>query len=142
MPSDKRAPVVAPMLGVPDGPAAIEWYKKALGARELWRVGTGQVAGLEIDGAPFFLAEPANNGWNSPKEIGATTVRIELFCDDPDTVVTRAVQAGATNPSMEDHQRSWGLHRQGGFVDPFGHLWLVGDKSPLGGGEETPGSQG
>jgi PhnB protein len=26
----------------------------------------------------------------------------------------------------------WGAHRQGGFLDPFGHLWLVGDMSPLG----------
>jgi len=25
----------------------------------------------------------------------------------------------------------WGPHRQGGFVDPYGHLWLVGDRSPL-----------
>jgi uncharacterized glyoxalase superfamily protein PhnB len=131
MPTDDRGPIISPMLGVPDGRAAIEWYKRALGARELWHVGTGQVAGLEIDGAPFFLAEPANNGWNDPKGIGTTTVRIELFCDDPDAVVGRAVEAGATNPSMDDHVRSWGIHRQGGFIDPFGHIWLVGDKSPL-----------
>jgi uncharacterized glyoxalase superfamily protein PhnB len=121
------------MLGVLDGPAAIEWYKTALGARELFRVGTGQVAGLEIEGAPFFLAEPANNGWDSQKEIGTTTVRVELFCDDPDAVVARALKAGATGSldEMRDHQRSWGTHRQGGFTDPFGHIWLVGDKSPL-----------
>jgi PhnB protein len=30
----------------------------------------------------------------------------------------------------------WGIHRQGGFIDPFGHLWLVGDKSPL---QRVPG---
>jgi len=44
---------------------------------------------------------------------------------------------GATelwNPGgvVRDHQAPWGVHRQGGFIDPFGHLWLVGDRSPLG----------
>ena len=32
---------------------------------------------------------------------------------------------------MRDYEVSWGTHRQGGFADPFGHVWLVGDKSPL-----------
>ena len=32
---------------------------------------------------------------------------------------------------IRDHQAPWGVHRQGGFIDPFGHLWLVGDRSPL-----------
>ncbi len=32
---------------------------------------------------------------------------------------------------IRDHERPWGTHRQGGFIDPFGHLWLVGDRSPL-----------
>jgi uncharacterized glyoxalase superfamily protein PhnB len=121
------------MLAVPDGPAAIDWYKRALGARELWRIGRGEVAGLEIEGAPFFLAQPAKNRWQSPMEIGTTTVRVELFCDDPDAVVARALDAGATGSlaEMRDHQAPWGTHRQGGFTDPFGHIWLVGDKSPL-----------
>ena len=73
------------MLAVPDAPAAVEWYKQALGATVLWSLGS--VVGLEIEGAPFFLAEPAKNGWNSPTEIGTTTVRVELFCDDPDSVI-------------------------------------------------------
>jgi PhnB protein len=119
------------MLAVPDGPTATEWYKRALGATELWNLGA--VAGLEVDGAPFFLAEPANNGWQSPAAIGTTTVRVEVFVDDPDAFVARAVAAGADGSAdpVRDHEASWGTHRQGGFVDPFGHLWLVGDKSPL-----------
>jgi PhnB protein len=32
---------------------------------------------------------------------------------------------------IRDHRMPWGTHRQGGFLDPFGHLWLVGDRSPL-----------
>ena len=128
-PMDK--PVISLMLAVPDAPAASEWYQRALGAQELWNLGS--VIGLEIEGAPFFLGQPGNNGWESPTVIGTTTLRVEVFCDDPDTFIARALEAGATG-SLEDlrnHQRHWGTHRQGGFVDPFGHIWFVGDRSPL-----------
>ena len=131
MKSQLRTAVISLMLAVPDAPAAVEWYQRALGATILWSLGS--VAGLEIEGSPFFLAEPARNGWNSPKEIGTTTVRVELFCDDPDTVIKRALEAGAAGrlEDIRDHQAPWGIHRQGHFTDPFGHLWLVGDRSPL-----------
>ena len=53
--------------------------------------------------------------------------------DDPDAFVSRAVLAGAdgSGHAIRDHEAPWGVHRQGGFVDPFGHLWFVGDRSPL-----------
>jgi uncharacterized glyoxalase superfamily protein PhnB len=119
------------MLGVSSAPAAVEWYQRALGATLLWSLGS--VAGLEIDGAPFFLHEPTPSGFGSPAELGGTTVRVEVFCDDPDAFVARAVAAGADGSAdrMQDHQVPWGIHRQGGFTDPFGHVWLVGDTTPL-----------
>jgi PhnB protein len=131
MSSPARTPVISLMLAVPDAPAAVAWYKQALGATELWSL--GGVAGLEITGAPFFVGQPAKNAWQSPKEIGTTTVRMEVFCDDPDAFIARALQAGATGrlDHVRDHQMPWGIHRQGGFTDPFGHIWLVGDRSPL-----------
>ena len=131
MPLQGHRLVISLMLAVPDAPAAAEWYKQALGARELWNLGS--VIGMELEGAPFFLGEPANNGWESPTEIGSTTLRVEVFCDDPDAVIARAVQAGANGSfdPIKDHQMPWGTHRQGGFIDPFGHIWLVGDRSPL-----------
>jgi uncharacterized glyoxalase superfamily protein PhnB len=97
----------------------------------LWSLGS--VAGLEIEGAPFFLGEPARNGWSSPHAIGTTTTRVELFCDDPDAMIQRALEAGATGSldEIRNHSMPWGTHRQGGFVDPFGHIWFVGDRSPL-----------
>ena len=126
-----QGPVVSVMLAVADTPTAVEWYKRALGATVLWSLGS--VAGLEIAGAPFFLGEPANNGWESPTKLGITSTRVEVFCDDPDAVIARALQAGAQGSPEDtrDHQAPWGIHRQGGFVDPFGHIWLVGDRSPL-----------
>jgi PhnB protein len=39
--------------------------------------------------------------------------------------------AGASIDEIREHEMPWGTHRQGGFLDPFGHLWLVGDRSPL-----------
>lgn len=118
------------MLAVEDAPAAAEWYRRALGATVLWSI--GPVAGLEIEGAPFFLGQPANNGWEAPTRLGITSTRVEVFCTDPDAFVARAVEAGATSDDpVRDHESLWGVHRQGGFVDPFGHIWLLGDRSPL-----------
>ncbi len=128
--------IISVMLAVADTPTAVEWYKCALGAIILWDL--GGVAGLEIAGAPFFLGEPHNNGWESPTKLGITSTRVEVFCDDPDTFIAHAVEAGADGDfdPVKNHQMPWGTHRQGGFKDPFGHIWLVGDRSPL---ERHPG---
>ena len=126
-----QGPLISVMLAVADTPTAVEWYKSALGATELWSLGS--VAGLEIAGAPFFLGESADNGWESPSKLGITSTRVEVFCDDPDAVIARALEAGALGSldDIKDHQAPWGIHRQGHFTDPFGHIWLVGDRSPL-----------
>jgi PhnB protein len=126
-----RGPVISVMLAVADTPAAVGWYKRALGATLLWSLGS--VAGMALEGAPFFLGEPDKNGWESPARLGITSARVEVFCDDPDAFVARAVEAGAKGgfDEVRDHQMPWGTHRQGGFIDPFGHIWLVGDMSPL-----------
>ena len=55
-----------------------------------------------------------------------------LGATDPDAVVERAVAYGVQpGAPVADHEHSWGTHRQGGFKDPFGHNWSVGDDSPL-----------
>ena len=120
------------MLIVPDAAAAVAWYNDALGATELWNL--SGVAGLEVQGAPFFLheANPHNPREDAPGRIGMTSTRIEVFVDDPDEFVARAVAAGALPGSeLEDREVPRGTHRQGGFHDPFGHNWSVGDRSPL-----------
>jgi PhnB protein len=131
MPPMPHAPLISVMLAVPDASAAAQWYADALGAAELWNL--GGVAGLSVAGAPFFLGEPEHNGWDTPAALSSRTVRVEVFTDDPDGFIERAVSAGAdgTVDEIRDHQTPWGIHRQGGFIDPFGHLWLVGDRSPL-----------
>jgi PhnB protein len=125
-------PRISVMLIVPDGDAAVAWYREALGAEVMWDL--GGVAGLEVTGAPFFLheANPQNAAEDAPDGIGRTSVRIEVFVEDPDAFIARAVAAGARKGSpVTSHDLPWGTHRQGGFTDPFGHRWSVGDFTPL-----------
>jgi PhnB protein len=127
---------ISPMLAVSDGNAAIAFYQVAFDATLLWQLDGGGhvVAGLSVDGAQFFLAhESPSYGTRGPASVGFTTVRIELFVDDPVAVHRRALAAGAVEHSpVEEHTHTTvGPHRigrmlQGAFVDPFGHLWLVG----------------
>ncbi len=116
-------------LAVQDAPAAADWYMRVLGAEELWSLGS--VVGLQIAGSPFILHEETNRGFDSPATLGTTSVRIEVFTEDPDDFLARAVAGGAVGYDIHDHERPWGVHRQGGFTDPFGHVWNVGDRSVL-----------
>ena len=130
MPPQDRPAVISLMLAVADAPQALTWYKRALGATELWNLES--VVGMEVLGAPIFLGQPSGNGWATPTSLGAPSVRIEVFCDDPDAFIARAVAAGAKNDDpVRNHEMPWGTHRQGSFVDPYDHRWLVGDRSPL-----------
>lgn len=127
---------ISPMLAVSDGNAAIEFYRAAFGATVLWHLDGGGhvVAGLSIDDAQFFLAhESPPHGTRGPSSVGFTTVRIELFVDDPIAVHTQALAAGAREHSpVEEHMHTMTGPRpikrmlQGAVLDPFGHLWLVG----------------
>ena len=120
------------MLIVSDAESAVAWYARALGADRLWDL--GGVAGLQLDGAPFFVHEavPGKARERSPTDVGLTTSRIEVFVNDPGALIERAAAAGATDvETLAEHRAPWGIHRQGGFTDPFGHRWSVGDPSPL-----------
>ena len=133
---DSMKTQISPMLAVSDGNAAIEFYKTAFGAALLWHLNGGGhiVAGLSIDGAQFFLAhESPPHGTRGPDSAGFTTVRIELFVDDPVAVHRRALAAGATEHSpVSEHAHATAgpqpIERmlQGAVLDPFGHLWLIG----------------
>ena len=126
---------ISPMLAVSDPAAAIDYYKRAFGAEELWRIGDpAEVAGLSVEGAQFFLArQTPSRGTVAPDDAGHTTVRIELFVDDPHAVQDRAITAGARegSPVTEHTHDTIGAQSQlrmlqGGVIDPFGHHWLIG----------------
>ena len=101
------------MLIVSDAVAAVGWYKTALGASELWDL--GGVAGLHVQGAPFFVHEavPGKTKEPSPTDVGLTTTRIELFVEEPRHFIDRAAEAGAAGVEPPiDHKTPWGTHRQ------------------------------
>ena len=127
---------ISPMLAVNDGNGEIDFYKAAFNATVLWHLDgdSPDVAGLTVDGAKFFLAqESPPHGTRSPFSLGFTTVRIELFVEDPVAMHKKALAAGATEHSpIEEHQHTTvgpqPIRRvlQGAVVDPFGHMWLIG----------------
>jgi len=129
-------PQISPMLAVSNAGAAIEFYRAAFAATVLWRLGEGEhvVAGLSLHGAEFFLAtEAPDYGTRGPAAAGFTTVRIELFVDDPTAVHRSALKAGAVerDPVREHTHATAGPNPikrmlQGALLDPFGHLWLIG----------------
>jgi PhnB protein len=132
MTNETDRPFLSVMLIVSDAAAAVDWYETALGAGVLWDL--GGVAGLHLCGAPFFVHEavPGKTSEPSPTDVALTTTRIEVFVDEPGRFIDRAAEAGATHVEPPtDHETPWGTHRQGGFSDPFGHRWSVGDRTPL-----------
>ena len=113
---------IAPWLSVSDGLKALEFYKKAFGAIEVYRLDIPDtvVARLSVNGAEFWLSgEPSD----SPGALGGGSIRMILTVSDPDAVFNRALAAGATVvfPVGEDH--GWRLGR---LVDPFGLNWEIG----------------
>ena len=125
---------ISPMLAVSDPAAAIEFYRRAFDAEVRWQIGDpAQVAGLTVGGAEFFLARENPPATRSPDGTGHVTARIELFVDDPQAVQARAIAAGARegNPVTEHTHMLVGPAQplrmlQGGVIDPFGHVWLIG----------------
>ena len=119
---------LAPILSVRNGAAAIEFYKKAFGAEELFRVEAPDgavVAQLAVGGADFWLGDESPEHQNfSPDTLGGGTVRMSLVVEDPDTLFDQAVKAGARVVSpMKDERYGW---RIGRIADPFGHHWEIG----------------
>ena len=119
---------IAPMLSVRRGAQAIEFYKAAFGAGELFRIESddGQVvAHLSVAGAEFWLADESPEYLNfSPESLGGATTRMVMVVEDPDHAFERAVAAGATEVSpVSDKPYGW---RVGRVVDPFGHHWEIG----------------
>ncbi|HLW86354.1 MAG TPA: VOC family protein [Candidatus Sulfotelmatobacter sp.] len=133
--SSKNAPKnsVAPMLSVRRGAAAIDFYKAAFGAGELFRIDAEDgavVARLSVGAAEFWVADESPENLNfSPESLGGRTVRMVMTVEDPDAAFARAVNAGATEVWPVSNQYGWRLGR---IVDPFGHHWEIGKPLPEG----------
>jgi len=114
-------PNIAPWLAVRDAQKAVDYYKAAFGAVELYRLpaddGSLAVAQLSVGGALFWVQADSNV---SPSGAGTGSVRMILSVDDPDAVFDRAVGAGAAVVSAIHEDYGW---RTGRVTDPFGFDW-------------------
>lgn len=111
-------------LSVANWDKAVEFYKVAFGATELYRVPGGGVAQLSIGAADFWVAEESPAQLNfSPERLGGCSVRLLLIVEDPRSTCSTAVAAGASQVVPVEDQHGWRLGR---LVDPFGHHWEVG----------------
>ncbi len=120
---------VTPHLVCKDAEKAIEFYKKAFGAEERFRLNTPDGkkvlhASLRIGNSAIMLADEFPD-WGSvgPETLKGTPVVIHLYVEDADSVFDRAVKAGAT-VAMQLQDMFWG-DRYGQVRDPFGHSWSV-----------------
>jgi len=117
---------VTPYLIVRNADRAIDFYKRAFGARELMRMpgpgGKVMHAELKIGDSIFFLSdESLDMGHRSPESLGGASGSILLYVRDVDAAFKRAMDAGARvmRPLAD---MFWG-DRYGQLADPFGHEW-------------------
>ncbi|MGB6686470.1 MAG: VOC family protein [Terracidiphilus sp.] len=118
---------IVPWLTVRRSAEAVEFYKKAFGAVEVYRFDaseTSVVARLSIDGAEFWVGDESPEHQNfSPEALGGSTLRIIFTVADPDAVFNRAIAAGAREVYPVSEAHGW---RVGRVVDPHGHHWEIG----------------
>ena len=115
-------------LSVDDAARAIDWYTRALGAKEVVRMDApgGKIghAELEIGDSRLMFSDPfPQASTRPPKELGGTSASVFMYVEDVDAVVGRAVDAGAT-VTMEVADQFWG-DRFGSITDPLGHSWAI-----------------
>jgi PhnB protein len=125
--TNSLAVTIAPWLSVRNGARAVEFYKSAFGAIEVFRLegSPGSVVSrLSIDGAEFWLSDESPEHQNfSPETIGGGTIKMVLTVPDPDSAFAKAVAAGAREVSPVQEGYGWQVGR---VVDPFGHHWEIG----------------
>lgn len=114
---------IAPWLTVQNGESAVQFYKTAFDAVEMYRLETpdGLIVRLSVNGAEFWISGGSGN--SSAQSLGYGSIRMILAVPDPDTLFAKALKAGASEifPVSEEH--GWRLGR---IVDPFGLHWEIG----------------
>ena len=118
---------LTPYLIIDGAAAAMDYYKKAFGATELFRMEhEGKIghAEMRIGDSPFMLADAvAEQGHKDPKTLGASPVGLMIYVNDVDTIYNQAIAAGGTEvrPLADQFYGD----RSGTLTDPYGHVWTV-----------------
>ena len=118
---------IVPWLTVSRSAEAVEFYKRAFDAKEVYRFDaseTSVVARLSVNGAEFWVGDESPEHFNfSPTQLNGSSVRLIFTVADPDAMFQRVVAAGCREiyPVSEGH--GW---RVGRVADPYGHHWEIG----------------
>jgi PhnB protein len=132
VPSDFHT--VTPYLAINGAAEALEWYKKAFGAKELSREagpdGKLMHGRIKIGDSIVMLSDVFPGSIHKdPRELGAASVTLHVYSNDVDVLWKQAVGAGAT-VTMQLEDMFWG-ERYGQLTDPFGHAWSVSMLIPM-----------
>ena len=118
---------VTPYLVMNDAAGAIDFYKKAFGATELFRMPYGDKIGhaeIKIGDCPIMLAdENPQMGYVGPQALGGTPVSLMIYVQDVDSTYKEAIASGATE--MKPLQDQFYGDRSGTLKDPYGHRWTI-----------------
>ena len=118
---------VTPYLIINGAADALEFYKKAFGAVELFRMEhQGKIghAEIKIGDSPIMLAdEQPEMGYKGPTAYGGTPVSLMIYVDDVDKTYPQAIAAGGVE--LKAVQDWFYGDRSGTLKDPFGHVWTV-----------------
>ncbi len=118
----------SPYLVIRDASRAIDFYKRAFGAQELFRMPQpdGKIAHAEIkigDSVIMIGEESPQMNAQSPQALKGTPVSIFLYLEDVDSVFKKAIAAGGKQDAPVQDM-FWG-DRYGKLTDPFGHQWQL-----------------
>ena len=119
---------VTPYLVIKNAAAAIEFYKKAFGAVELFRMPApgGKIghAEIKIGDSPVMLSDAyPEMGFQGPESLGGTPVSLMIYVEDVDQVYPQAIAAGGKE--LRPLQDQFYGDRSGTLADPFGHVWTI-----------------
>ncbi|HWN11199.1 MAG TPA: VOC family protein [Pyrinomonadaceae bacterium] len=119
---------ITPYLIIKGASEAIEFYKRAFGATELFRMAQpdGRVGHAEIkvgDSAIMLADEFPEMGHKGPASLGGSPVSLLLYVEDVDAVYAQALSSGAKQDRLVEN-KFYG-DRGGSLIDPFGHIWHI-----------------
>jgi PhnB protein len=119
---------VTPYLSIKGAAEAIEFYKRAFNATELFRLvaPNGQIghAEIKIGNSAIMLADACEDGaFRNPQSLGGSSVGLHVYVEDVDALFVQAVKAGAK--AVRPVQDQFYGDRTGTLEDPFGHVWFL-----------------
>ena len=119
---------VTPYLSIKGAAKAIEFYKRAFNATEVFRLvaPNGEIghAEIKIGDSPIMLADPCEEGgFRNPQSLGGSSVGLHVYVEDVDALFVQAVDAGAK--AVRPVQDQFYGDRTGTLEDPFGHVWFL-----------------